>query len=63
MVPFYLPLIKYQETLKKNFIYLLERGRESTVEGRGKGKQARGEADSPLSREPNTGLDPRTLRS
>ena len=22
-----------------------------------------GEADSPLSREPNTGLDPRTLRS
>ena len=27
------------------------------------GAEAEGEADSPLSREPNTGLDPKTLKS
>ena len=38
------------------FIYLLmrDRGAETQVEG---------EAGSPLNREPDTGLDPRTLRS
>jgi len=35
-----------------------ERERESTAGGVGEG-----EADSPLSREPNAGLDPRTLGS
>jgi len=39
--------------------YLLERERErARTEGR-----AEGEAGSPLSREPDVGLDPRTLRS
>ena len=40
--------------LKILFIYLTER--ESTVGRRAEGE---GEADSPLSREPDTGLDPR----
>jgi len=39
---------------------LREGERESTSGGRGR---AEGEADSPVSRESDTGLDPRTLRS
>ena len=31
--------------------------------GRGVGAEGEGETDSPLSREPDLGLDPRTLRS
>ena len=41
------------------FIYLRERVRENISRGRG----AEGEADSSLSREPDSGLDPRTLGS
>ena len=41
------------------FIYLTEKEREQS----GGGAEAEGEAGSPLSREPNTGLHPRTLRS
>lgn len=45
----------------KGFIYLLERKRERTRAGRrGRGK---GEADPPLSREHNMGLNHRTLGS
>jgi len=36
----------------KDFIYLFERAREGGV--------SEGEADSPLSREPDVGLDPET---
>ena len=39
--------------------YLFERESTSRVEG----EELEGQADSLLSREPNTGLDPRTLRS
>ena len=42
----------------KDFIYL--RARE---QGEREHELGEGQADSPLSREPNTGLDPRTLRS
>ena len=49
---------------KKIFIYLFMR---DTHRERGQaqagGMAEGGEADSPLSREPNTGLDPRTLGS
>ena len=38
-----------------------EREREHT--SKGGVAEGEGEADSPLSREPNVGLDPRTLRS
>ena len=54
--------------LKERFIYLFERERASmgACEA-GRGKEGEGErespADSPLSAEPNTGLDPRTRRS
>ena len=46
------------------FIYLFERNREKegVSESMSRGK-AEGEADSPLSREPDIGLDPRTLGS
>lgn len=37
-----------------------ERGRESTAGGEAEGK---GEADSPLSQEPDMGLQPKTWRS
>jgi len=40
-------------------LYLVEREREHARAGGG----AEGEADSPLSRKPNVGLDPRTLGS
>ena len=45
---------------KRDFIYLFDRERESTSRGE---QQAEGriEAGSPLSREPDAGLDPRTL--
>ena len=42
----------------KDFIYLFERERAHK-----RGSGAEGEADSPLSREPDAGLDPRTLGS
>ena len=48
--------------LKKEFIYLTERESEREQEQRG-GVEGEGERDSPLSRKPNMGLDPRTLRS
>lgn len=40
-----------------------ERERESASTSVGGGGEAEGEADPPLSREPNIGLDPRSLRS
>jgi len=40
---------------------LRERERERT--SRGRGAEGEGKADSPLSREPNLGLNPRTLVS
>ena len=43
------------------FIYLFES--ESANAKAGGGAEGEGEADSLLSREPNEGLDPRTLRS
>ena len=43
------------------FIYLTQRERESTRAGGA--AEAEGEAASPLGREPDAGLDPRTLRS
>ena len=50
---------------KKDFIYLFEgereRGREKAHKWGG-GAEGEREADFPLSREPNSGLDPRTLR-
>ena len=39
------------------------KGREREREQQGEGHREREEADSPLSREPKMGLDPRTLRS
>ena len=42
-------------------MYLFESAREST--SKGEGAEAEAEADSPLSREPDAGLDPRTLGS
>ena len=39
-----------------DFIYLFERGQEQW-------RGAEGKADSPLSREPDAGLNPRTLES
>ena len=48
----------------KKFIYSLEREGEIKKVAQAGGAQEEGEADSPLSREPNdTGLDPRTPRS
>ena len=49
----------------KDFIYLFQRKRERKYEGErattSKGRtEGEGEADSPLSREPNVELDPRT---
>ena len=43
----------------KYLIYLTEREKERAQAGR----EGEGEADSPLSREPDLGLDPRTLES
>lgn len=53
------------------FIYLRERNayvgegqrEQERASEHEQGKGAKGEADSPLSGEPNMGLDPRTLRS
>ena len=50
----------------KDFIYLFERERESKREREhkwGGGAERKGEADFPLSSEPDSGLDPRTLKS
>ena len=48
----------------KDFIYLFETRQESEHEQGGGAKGEReGEADSPLSRDPDLGLNPRTLRS
>jgi len=46
----------------KDFIYLFEREHEKRGDSEGEAEEE-GEADSPLSKEPNVGLDPRTLRS
>jgi len=48
----------------KAFIYLFDRGgeRESTSWVSWRRREAEGEAGSPISREPDAGLDPRTLR-
>ena len=48
----------------KDFIYLFdtERERERSQAGREAGRERDREADSLLSREPDVGLDPRTLR-
>ena len=48
---------------KKDFIYLFERERERESMSREGGAEREGEADSLLSREPDVGLDPRTLGS
>ena len=45
------------------FIYLRVRESADAQAGFGGGAEAEGEADSPLSKEPEVGLDPRTLRS
>ena len=45
----------------KDFIYLFDRERGEHKQGAG--AKGEGEARSPLSREPDMGLDPRTLRS
>ena len=45
---------------KKGFIYLFERMSEHEQGGVAEGE---GEADSPLNREPDVGLSPRTPRS
>ena len=46
----------------KDFIYLFDRERERSQVGREAGREREEEAGSPLSREPNAGLNPRTLR-
>ena len=46
----------------KDFIYFFDRERESAQAGE-RQAEGEGEADSPLSREPNARLDPRTLGS
>ena len=45
----------------KDFIYLFDRERSQV--GREAGREREREAGSPLSREPDVGLNPRTLRS
>ena len=45
------------------FIYLREIQKERERERAGGEAEGEGEADSPLSREPDAGLDSRTLRS
>jgi len=45
------------------FIYLTERERDSEHKQGEKQAEAEGEADSPQSRDPDLGLNPRTLRS
>ena len=50
----------YTRYFFKDFVYLFEKERENEQGG---GTEGEGEADSSLSREPDTGLDPRTLRS
>ena len=55
-------LTSFKSFFFKDFIYLFER--QSTREQWGGAEtEAKGEAESLLSREPNAGLDPRTLRS
>jgi len=49
--------------LKILFIYLREKERERTLTRAQVGGGAEGEAGSPLSWEPDVGLDPRTLGS
>ena len=49
--------------LKKGYIYLFEREKEREREIAQPGGGAEGEADSPLSREPDVGLGPRTSGS
>lgn len=44
-------------------IYLFEREREHERAQAGEGAEGEEEADSPLSRDPDVGLHPRTLRS
>ena len=52
-----------EELFKKMFIYLFERGRETEMEGgTQEGVEGEGKADSSLSRDPDSGLDPKTLR-
>ena len=52
-----------QVLLKKKFIYLRKREDERERESAWAGGGLQGEADSPLSRDPDVGLDPRTLGS
>ena len=44
----------------KDFIYLFDRERDTAREGTQAGQVGEGEAGSPLSREPDAGLDPKT---
>ena len=62
LVPFCLPFFPF---LKILFIYFCvrERERDWELEHTQAGGGAEGEADTPLSREPDPGLDPRTLGS
>ena len=48
--------------LKKDFIYLFNTDRKGERTQVGGAAEGEGEADSPLSKEPDVGLDPRTLR-
>ena len=47
----------------KEFIYLREREIVTEIERESTSEEEKGEAGSSLSREPDVGLDPRTLRS
>ena len=49
---------KYRNFFAKDFIYLFERERTSRGRGRAEGEE---EAGSPLTKEPDTGFDPRML--
>ena len=52
------------QIFKKDFhLFLREKERSKERAGAGGGAEAEGEAQSPLSREPDVGLDPRTLGS
>ena len=46
---------------KKDFFYLFQRERQRVRAQAGGGAARKGEADFPLSREPDAGLHPRTL--
>lgn len=57
-------MLNAEDILCYIYIFLIfERERACVRAQAGVGTEGEGEADSPLSREPDTGLDPGTLRS